>query len=438
MGNATMMDRTLDVILPLLDKAPLLVSSAMTKVTDALVRIADLAAKAEQDEVAQAVEQLHQHHLKAAEELLGVGTKEHSACKASIDAMFAELGSISRGLCLIREVSPRSRDALLGFGERLSTTMLYHRSIQRGVSAEFLDARTVVKTDENFNSANLLKEPTYKAIQAALSPRPGHLIITQGFIGSTLSGVGTTLGRGGSDWSATIFGAALKAEEVQIWTDVDGIMTTDPRLVPGAKVLPEISYTEAAELAYFGAKVIHPATIMPAVELGIPVWVKNTKNPQAVGTKICTGTELRGVQAIAGKKGITLVTVRSSRMLNAYGFLRSIFQVFEEHRVSVDLIATSEVSVSVTIDDTTHLKSLRRDLERFADVTIDEHKAIVCLVGRDLWRLPDFVSRTFTALGTIPVQMVTMGSSDNNLSLVVPQEHLDASIKILHQAHFGI
>jgi len=432
-GNARMMEKTLDIVAETLDRAPLLITSAMTKVTDALLHLADLASRQGREEALAAIKELHELHRLTALELLGDGSRD---CLLKIEAMFAELTSIVRGLCLIREVSPRSRDAVVSFGERLSTTILYYRALQRGISVDFVDARDVIKTDDHFGSANPLKKETWKASAALLKVRKSHLVISQGFIGSTLSGVTTTLGRGGSDWSATIFGAALGAEEVQIWTDVDGIMTTDPRIVPSAKVLDSISYEEAAELSYFGAKVIHPSTIQPAVERGIPVWVKNTKNPAAIGTVIRPDVTDRGLKAIAGKKNITVITVKSSHMLNAYGFLRSIFQVFEDHKVSVDLVATSEVTVSVTVDDTTHLKAIKHELERFAEVQIEEHQSIVSLVGRDLWKNASFMARAFGALEGISVRLVSMGSSDINLSLVVSREQLEETIKKLHDALF--
>jgi aspartate kinase len=441
-GNAAMMDRTLDIVSKYLDRSPILVSSAMTKMTDLLLSICKHAGRGESEQAFESLAQLEANHRNAAAELLAgdhpVVRAEATACAHALDSLFGELSSIVRGLCLIREVSPRSQDAVVSFGERLSTRLLVHKAKAKGLSAELVDARSAIKTDEHFTSANLLKDATNEACRAAFQPKPGHLIISQGFIGSTEKGVTTTLGRGGSDYSATIIGAALGAESVEIWTDVDGIMTTDPRVIPHAKVLPEISYAEAAELSYFGAKVIHPSTIQPAVDLGIPVWVKNTKNPAARGTVITPAglAGVSGVQAIAAKKNISVITVKSTRMINAFGFLRRIFEVFDAHKVSVDLVATSEVSVSVTIEDATHLKAVRRDLEAFAEVVVEDHQAIVCLVGRGLWKDGTFMVKVFTSLKDLPVRLVTMGSSDINLSLVVPQPELEKAIQKLHDALF--
>jgi len=433
-GNAKNMDKVLDIARSMVVQPVVLVSSAMTKVTDALIKIAEQAAANQGSELQVTLDGLRELHFNTIRELLG---DDHAAGAAALEVLFAELSSLSRGLLLIREVSSRSRDALLSFGERLSTVILYQRAVQRGMKARLLDARTVIKTDEQFGSAHIIKDATYQAISRELGLAPGELVITQGFIGSTLKGVTSTLGRGGSDYSGTIFGAALQASEVQIWTDVDGIMTTDPRIVPEARVIRSISYTEAAELSFFGAKVIHPSTIQPAVELGIPVWVKNTMNPAAIGTEIIPETNGSGLLAIAGKKGISVVTVRSSRMLNAYGFLRSMFQVFEEHKVSVDLIATSEVSVSVTVDDPTHLKQVIHDIATFAEVEVEHDQAIVCLVGKQLWKDAAFVGRAFSALEGIPLRMVSLGSSDVNLSLVVSKHDMEQAIKKLHNSLFG-
>jgi aspartate kinase len=315
--------------------------------------------------------------------------------------------------------------------------VLYHRAIERGIEAELLDSRELVKTDDGFTAALPIEDLTNRLITARVRPRAGSLPILQGFIGSTTGGATTTLGRGGSDYTATIVGAALRAEEVQIWTDVTGIMTSDPRIVKSARTIAEISYREAAELAYFGAKVIHPSTIQPAVNLGIPVLVKNTFRPGDSGTRIVSSIPRNGLKAIACKKGITLVSVGSSRMLLAYGFLRRIFEIFEKYETPVDLIATSEVSVSVTIDNAAAVNSIARDLAEIGTVGVETEKSIICLVGQDLWKDTVFLARVFSSLKDTPVRMISLGASDINLSLVVPVEATDASVTGLHQEFFG-
>ena len=325
---------------------------------------------------------------------------------------------------------------MLSFGERLSTTLLYYRALDEGVNAEYIDAREIVKTDDSFSSARLLEKESYREIKKTVRPSKGRLIITQGFIASTLNGITTTLGRGGSDYTATIVGAALGADEVQIWTDVNGIMTCDPRLVNKAKTLKEISYKEAQELAYFGARVIHPATIQPAIEKNIPVVVKNTQNPKAAGTRIISSETGKGVKAIAFKKGITVINVISSRMLLAFGFLKKIFEIFEKYKTSVDLISTSEVSVSITVDNTFSIKNITEELSLIGSVSVEEKNTIVSLVGLGVWKRPETLSLVFNALKTIPIRMVSLGSSDINLSFVVPDKRADETVQLLHNVFF--
>lgn len=430
-------DRVLDIAHGRLQEAPLLVSSAMGKTTDALVAVAEAAAAGESASAFGGVEKLRAAHLESCEKLLS-GEHRQSVLRR-VEELFGELGSLVQGLTLIRECTPRTYDALLAFGEILSTTIISHRAEERGIETELLDSRKLVVTDESFTAATPDFDETGRKIRAAVSPAPGRLYVAQGFIGATPSGVTTTLGRGGSDFTATIFGAALGAEQVEIWTDVDGIMSCDPRIVPEARSITRLSYDEASELAYFGAKVVHPYTILPAVELAIPVQVRNTGNPDHPGTTITADIEGGGFQALAGKNGITVITVHSSRMLNAYGFLSRLFRVFEEERVSVDLVATSEVSVSVTVDQKELPRRLEEKLREFGRLTVERDKGILSLVGRDLWKDSAFLTRVFTSIGQdIPVRLISLGSSDINLSLVIPAERSAEAMRRLHREFFPV
>jgi aspartate kinase len=433
--NAQMMDATLSIAEHQLDRAPVLVCSAMAKVTDQLQEIAKLVGAGRENEAVEILAAIDARHRECARSFL---TGENlSRCESDLSLVHAEIRAIMKALSMLKEWSKRSNDAILSFGERLSTVILLHRAHERGMTAELLDSRELIKTDENFTSATPIEDLTNKLISTQVRPRPGLLYITQGFISSTTGGATTTLGRGGSDYSATIYGAALCAEEVQIWTDVTGIMTSDPRIVKDARTIDRISYREAAELAYFGAKVIHPATIQPAVNLGIPVLVKNTFRPDDAGTQIIPSIPGKGLKAIACKKGITLVNINSSRMLQAYGFLRRIFEIFEKHETSVDLIATSEVSVSVTIDNPSAINAIARDLSEIGTVSVEADKSIVCLVGVDLWKDTAFLARVFSSVKTTPVRMISLGASDINLSLVVPIEAMEESVINLHREFFG-
>jgi aspartate kinase len=318
----------------------------------------------------------------------------------------------------------------------MSTLILAVGADERNIKNDLLDARAFIKTDENFSLASPLEDLTNRCIQSTIKPHPGKLLITQGFIGSTAQGMTTTLGRGGSDYTAAIIGAGLQAEEIQIWTDVDGIMTTDPRVVPEASTIPVMSYREAAELSYFGARVIHPSTVQPAVNQSIPICVRNTGNPGGVGTTIVAGIPAEGPKAVALKKDITVINISSGRMLLAYGFLKSIFQIFEKHRTPVDLIATSEVSVSMTIDNRQSLDGILKELAVLGTVSQEGQNCIICLVGQDLWKNPTILSRVFSTLQSIPVRMISLGASDTNLSLVVPQKRVNEAVRRLHHEFF--
>jgi aspartate kinase len=310
----------------------------------------------------------------------------------------------------------------------------------RGLAARAVDARQVLVTDGTFGRATPLLPETEARLREKVQPLldQGIVPVMPGFVGATKEGVTTTIGRGGSDWSAALFGSLLEADEIQIWTDVDGMLTVDPRLVPSARVIPEVSFTEAAELAYFGAKVLHPATIKPAVEKGIAVRVLNTMNPKAPGTLIVE--EARGEsgspRALAFKKGISVVFITQPRMLMAHGFLAKVFEVFARHQTSVDLVATSEVSVSLTVDDPTRLPAVERDLGELGEVQILKGMAIVSVVGRGFTRRSGLAGHIFDALREVNVVMISFGASDVNLSFVVSEADAERAVKLLHAAFF--
>ncbi len=427
-------DKTIDITNNKIDKSPVLVASAMAKTTDRLVNIANFSAQKNKDGILETIDILKKVHLDAANAFLT--GKNLETALSSLNTLFDQLFSFSRGLYLLQECSPKSTDMLLSFGERLSTLLIYHRALERKINAELLDARDFVITDDNFTCAAPLFKITAQKIREHVKPCKGKIIITQGFISSTEDGITTTLGRGGSDFTATIIGSALDAEEVQIWTDVDGILTTDPRIVSEAKRMDSISYAEAAELAFFGAKVVHPSTIQPAVEKKIPVIVKNTKNPDSPGTAIIEETITKGLTGIAGKKNITLINITSSRMLNAYGFLSKIFSIFNKYKTSVDLISTSEVSVSMTIEDTRNISMIKNELEMIGKTTVEHNNGIICLVGKHIWKDSSLISRIFDTLSPASVKMISLGSSDVNLSMVLPQDEIDNTIKNLHKVFF--
>ena len=429
--DAAWMTRALEICERQLDRAPLLVSSAIGKTTDALIGLGRGAVRGE-DYTPELDRLVHAHRTAAKALAPNDG--------AELDALLHDLAAILEGVRRVRELSARTTDTLLAFGERMATAILYRAALARGIDAVLLDSRALLRTDALFGNANVRLETTQALIQAAVEPRPGRLYIAQGFIASSETGATTTIGRGGSDYSASIYGSALHAEQIQIWTDVDGIMSADPRLVADARTVPEVGYAEAAELAYFGGTVIHPATILPAVHDRIPIVVGNTADPRGARTTIHDEPDHGRVRALTGRTGVTLLSVRSSRMQGAYGYLSRIFATFERHRVSVDLLATSEVSVTVSVDDSDPGEALIEELSGHGAVEITRHQAVISLIGARVWRDPALIARVFATIEALQrrpnVRMVSLGSSDTNLSLVVEADAFEAVLEALHAELF--
>ncbi|MFW6362608.1 MAG: lysine-sensitive aspartokinase 3 [Spirochaeta sp.] len=416
-----------------------LVSSAMAGTTDALLRIADYGKKLQREKAAAETEAIRTHHLQEAEELLGSESEELPELLREIERIISQVRSLLEGILLLRECSSRTRDAIISCGELLSTSIIAAGARSRGIASEWIDIRACMRTDDFFGAAHVDFPTTNPLIQQHFQPKPGFLYITQGFIGAANNKVTTTLGRGGSDYSAAIIAGALGAEALEIWTDVDGIMTTDPRIVPSARRVPSMSYDEAAELAYFGAKVVHPSTMQPAVGMGIPIYVRNTHNPHNPGTIISNEKRALGLRAITAKKNVTVITVHSSRMLHAYGFMHQIFSVFAQNHTAIDLVATSEVSVSMSLDPGSiegNLEVILTQLGDFGEVSTEVEMAIICLVGHDLWKDAAFIARVFSSLQNIPIRLISLGSSDTNLSLVVPDQYREKAVRSLHAQFF--
>jgi aspartate kinase len=304
-----------------------------------------------------------------------------------------------------------------------------------------VDARALIVTDNAHTRAVPFLDETYERLRRYVKPlvEKGRVPVLAGFIAATRAGVTTTIGRGGSDLSAAILGAGLAAERIEIWTDVDGMMTTDPNLCPEARRIKIISFDEAAELAHFGAKVLHPATLLPAVQQNIPVYVLNSRNPQCEGTRITArAPHCRNLfKAIALKKRITIVDIAAPRRLQAYDFLKSIFEVMDRHRVTVDVVTTSEASVSLTVDSSEAIPALAADLAQLADVKYQGRKAIICLVGENLRDTPGIPARVFGALPDVNIRMISQGASEINLTFVVEEDAAPDIVRRLHQTFFS-
>ncbi len=354
-------------------------------------------------------------------------------------ALFDELRVLLKGVFFLRELTPRTMDAIASLGERLSTRLFAAYGARRGLALEWVDARGILRTDQAFGAARPEPKAIAELARRELQPRlgPGRALVTQGYIGSSEDGLTTTLGRGGSDFSAALFGAALGAEEVQIWTDVEGIMTCDPRIVPNARPIARVGFAEAAELAAFGAKVLHPATIQPAVDARIPVTVRHTQRPKGAFTTIEGRVEgQRAVTALARRGPVTVMTVTSARMFGQSGFLGRLFEVFGRLGVSVDLVATAEVSVSLTVDLDAPLAALVAEIERFARVEVAKERSIVAIIGNGFRDTPGIAKRAFDALGEINVEMISMGANEINLSLVVRHADSERALCALHRGFF--
>jgi aspartate kinase len=423
--DAVAIDRSCRIVGEQLSRKPFVVVSALGGATNGLLEAGSFAARGELGKAMTIADRLEYRH----SELL-----------PSTEEQFARLRELLKALSAIGEFSARTQDLIASFGEALSSIIFVDRMKRLGFDAVHVDARQCIVTDETYGKAAPLMDVTTERLESTARDHlnSGRVVVMGGYIGSTLSGITTTLGRGGSDYSAAIAGAALNADEIQIWTDVDGMMTADPRIVSRAWKVSEISFDEASELAYFGAKVLHPLTVLPAVDNNIPVYILNSRKPNGTGTRItreatpCKNT----IKSIACKRGITIVTVSSSRMLMAHGFLRALFEIFDRHRTSVDMVATSEVSVSLTLDNASSLDAILSELRQLGDVQVSTKVALICLVGNNLKYTPGVASRAFGSLGQINILMVSHGASNINFSFLVDEKDANEAVQRLHADFF--
>lgn len=435
--SAEAIGRVAGIVRARLDRKPLVVVSAMGKTTNRLLAAADKAAAGNLGDALRDAEELLAYHRREAA-WLAPGEKQAEA-EAVLERRFAELESTLEKIAASGQVTPALWDETASYGERLSSELIALAFSAFGIPAAHVDARAVLVTDSRHMQALPLYSRTYARFKEKVAPLlEDRVAVMGGFIGATADGVTTTLGRGGSDFSAAIAGAGVGAEEIQIWTDVDGMLTCDPRVLPGGRRVRKISFAEAAELAYFGAKVLHPATVQPAIEKNIPVRILNSRRPEVEGTLIVAGTVpcRNPVKSIACKRGITVVEIRSLRMLMAHGFLRRIFEVFDRYQTPVDLVTTSEVCVAVTIDQPRHIGEIERELARISDVRVLPDQAILCLVGDALRETAGIGARIFTSLREINVRMISHGASFNNVSLVVRDEDVVPAVAALHEEFF--
>ena len=418
---------------------PVVVVSAMSKVTDQLLACAAAASSGRGDREAalDITARLRTRHLGTAAEL--VSGDRLAALNLDLGRGFDSLDEIVRGVATLRELTPRTADLVVSFGERLSSVMVAAAFAELGLPGTHVDARDVILTDNHFGKAT----PDQPAIAQALETRVlpllarGEIPVMGGFIGCS-GGLTTTLGRGGSDYTGALVGGGLHAGAIEIWTDVDGIMTTDPRICPDALRVKTISFEEAAELAYFGAKVLHPATILPAIQKDIPVWVLNSRNAENEGTVITARSPScrSPFKSIAVKRRLTIVDIVASRMLLAHGFLKLVFDAFDRHGCAIDMVSTSEVSISVTVDSREALPAISADLGKIADVKYEAGKALVCLVGENIRGHAGIAGQVFTAVSHINMRMISQGASEINMSFMINEEDVEDAIRALHAKFF--
>ena len=420
-------------------RGPALVVSALSGVTDRLLGVAALAGSGDVEGARTSLEDLRARHIKVADVVRDQAIRQPVI--ESLNREFDDLQRVVSALAVLQEVSPRWMDALAATGEILSSQIVAAALTSHKLLATYVDARKAVVTNGDHTAAAPLFEETTAALMTHVDPplAAGRIPVLGGFVGATAAGVTTTLGRGGSDYSAAIVGACLGAGEIQIWTDVDGMLTADPRIVRNPQVVPHLSFAEASELAYFGAKVLHPSTIHPAVSRNIPVRILNSHRATARGTLI-TGERPatdRPLTAVASKKGVAVVDITSTRMLMAHGFLRRLFEVFERHKTSVDVVTTSEVSVSVTIDDSRRLPAIIEALREFAEVEREDGMAIVCVVGDGLHRDPALAAQVLASVGDVPLRMLSQAASRRNITFVIRESDLPAALGRVHEKFFA-
>ena len=415
------------------------VVSAMAKVTDQLLRAGNAAAAGDRTGALAISSRLRARHRDTAAALIKKPGEASATCNF-IEQKFDQLDEILRGLSAILELTPRIADLIVSFGERLSSRMIASAFEERGINAAHVDARDVIVTDSQFQKAAPIDALIEKRCAEHLRPllNDGKVPVMGGFIGSNEAGITTTIGRGGSDFTGALVGGALAADAIEIWTDVDGIMTSDPRVCPDALRVKVISFEEAAELAYFGAKVLHPATILPAVKKNIPVLVLNSRNPGNEGTRIIPVAPhcKSPFKSIAVKKKLSIIDVVASRMLMTHGYLKAIFDIFDKHQCPVDMVSTSEVSVSLTVDSNEKLPLIAADLSQLADVNYEGKKALVCLVGEDIRGQSGMAAQVFSAIRHINVRMISQGASEINMSFMIDEDDADEAVRSLHATFF--
>lgn len=436
MGDASCMLRSADVSLQ--RKSNIVVVSATSGTTNDLIKLGEEAEAGKLAETESLIKKIQEKHHAIAKEL-----KATESSVQELNKLLTEMESIARGIYLLRDCSLKAKDVLMSLGERMSSVLFtvalqtVYANNKQTQQVKLLDVRTVLKTDDSYGKARPLTETIIKLCKENLADciSGKAVYVAQGFVGQTLAGATTTLGRGGSDYSAAILAEGISADTLEIWTDVAGVATTDPRLCPDAVVIDEISFKEMSELATFGAKVLHPATLLPAIRSHIPVLVASSFEPNKPGTWV--RKEVKNsplIRAMALRKKQTLVTVSTPEMLHTHGFLFQIFKIFNDHKISIDAITTSEISVSVTLDNADSLnKALIEQLSQVAEVNVESDLSLVSLIGNNINHTPGLAKKIFDAISDINVRMICYGASKHNFCFLVNEDKGQEVIQKLHK-----
>lgn len=440
-ANSDAVTRVISTVRGRLDEKPVVVVSALSKVTDLLYKISDEAARRNRSGAMELLGQLRSRHLDLAGELMPDDPVQCGTAKEKVNEICDALTSFVDAVCAVGELSPRSKAIIISNGEYLSSNVICCAMNASGIRTNYIDARRMIVTDDNY----LKGDPDMDTIS---SRAPGVVlgayeyadaVITQGFVSATAEGEPTVLGRGGSDYSASLIGMAIDATRIEIWTDVDGVRTADPRRVENTKCLDKISFEEAAEMAHFGAKVLHPLTIEPAVRKNIPIYVLNSMNPEGKGTAILQSSFIEdGVKSVSCKENILVINIFSTKMINTSGFLKKVFAIFSEFKVSVDLISTSEANISVTVDATQDITGVVSALSEFADVYVDSDKSQVSVIGKNIVNLKGLLEQTFAPLRDCKIYMISQGASYVNISFVVDRDTLTDVVRQIHKYLFEV
>jgi aspartate kinase len=415
------------------------VVSAMAKVTDQLLNAAACAGRGDKREALAISARLRHRHIETANSLLC--GELYTEVEQSIHRRFDSLDDLLRGIAAVGELTPRTSDKVVSYGERLSSRIVAAAFAQEGLNGAHVDGRRCIITDSNYGKAVPQEAAIERALAAEVLPlvKAGKTPVMGGFIGANADGITTTLGRGGSDFTAALVGGGLHAGAIEIWTDVNGIMTTDPRICADALRVKTISFEEAAELAYFGAKVLHPATILPAVQKSIPVWVLNSRNAANEGTKITAVAPpcASPFKSISVKKRLTIIDIVANRMLMTHGYLKRVFDIFDRYHCVIDMVSTSEVSISVTVDSNGRLAEVCAELEQIADVKLEGGKALICMVGEDIRGQSGISGRVFSAIRHVNVRMISQGASEINMSFMIEEADVEEAVRALHAEFFS-